>query len=217
MNTKTHTIPKMCWSASSTDTGVPRGFDFPTKKAVSNSKSKSLHLSKIGGSASFGLVWPTGRRTGVPEITIDDERPWYPTGKYFQLGIRALSLPLKLHITKLYFSYVKLFGVILPKHFSNIWSMNDRRVKVCVVTNFSWKVHCCFWLQNQSTAQEYSKLELLCNRIILNMICYFFLKSMSSSSVWLPVERRSCKVFLASVQALGPSPMKLFRVLYHTW
>jgi hypothetical protein len=100
MMCKTRTIPKMCWSASSNDTGLPRGFDFPTKKAVSNSKSRSLHLSKIGGSASFGLVCPMGRRTGVPETTIDDERPWYPTGKYFQLGMRALSLPLKLYIIK---------------------------------------------------------------------------------------------------------------------
>ena len=107
---------------------------------------KEAFKIKIGGSVSFGLVWPTGRRTGVPEITIDDERPWYPTGKYFQLGMRALSLPLKLHITiiyvsnlcclitKLYFSYVKLFGVIyLPKHFSNIWSMNDILAGRCIL------------------------------------------------------------------------------------
>ena len=198
----------MCWSASSTDTGVPRGFDFPTKKAVSNSKSKSLHLSKIGGSASFGLVWPTGRRTSVYDIQQANTSNW-PWEHYLY--------PLNYTLLSYLFSDVKPFGVILPKHFSNIWSMNDGRVKVCVVTNFSWKVHCCYCLQNQSTAQEYSKLELICNRKILNMICYFFLKSMSSSSVLLPVERRSCKVFLASVQALGPSPMKLFRVLCHTW
>jgi hypothetical protein len=63
-----------------------------------------------------------GRRTGVPETTIDDERPWYPTGKYFQLGMRALSLPLKLHIVIASYFCGRNFVVndCIPKHFSNI-------------------------------------------------------------------------------------------------
>ena len=140
-----HTIPKMCWSAWSTVTGSPSWLPLPTKKAVSNSKSKSLHLSNIGGSVSLGLVWPIGRRTGVPETTIDEDRPWYPTGKYFQLGISAFSLPLFYIISLLLTKKWKRKSEI-PKHLSNIGCMDNWWVKICVITNFGWQVHGCFRL-----------------------------------------------------------------------
>ena len=48
---------------------------------------------KTGGALSSGRVCPLGRTTGVPLTTTDDARPWYPTGRWSQLGMSALSGP----------------------------------------------------------------------------------------------------------------------------
>lgn len=52
----------------------------PTKKAISSSKSMSLHGPNTGGSASLGLVCPLGLLIGVPDTTTDDD---LPTNGYF--------------------------------------------------------------------------------------------------------------------------------------
>ena len=87
------TMPKMCSPAFWAVMESPRaGQEPPTKKAISSSKSMRRQGPNLGGSVSTGRVCPFGRRTGVPEITTEEARPWYPTGRYFQLGIRAFSL-----------------------------------------------------------------------------------------------------------------------------
>ncbi len=40
-----------------------------------------------GVSAPGGRRWPRGRRTGVPETRTVPERPWYPIGRWRQLGV----------------------------------------------------------------------------------------------------------------------------------
>lgn len=87
----------------------------PMKNAISNSKSNSLLSPNTGWSQSFGSVCPKGRVIGwpvnyidlrhsremlcilvvnlSPETITELARPWYPTGKCFQFGIKALSFP----------------------------------------------------------------------------------------------------------------------------
>ena len=80
------------WSANeSTPIGEPSGDPTPTTKPTSASKSSRWDGPNVGpnvGPASAGRC-PRGRVTGVPDSTTVPERPWYPTGRYFQLGIRA--------------------------------------------------------------------------------------------------------------------------------
>ena len=93
------TIPKMCLSASWAVMESPMGGQLPpTKKAISSSKSIRRHGPNLGGSVSTGLfhqhifyyrhtfmmsktnvrdlVCPFGLRTGVPETTTEEARPW---------------------------------------------------------------------------------------------------------------------------------------------
>ena len=69
---------------------------------ISSSMSSSLHGPNTGGfstnikinviaisfsskhcvSLSSGLCCPVGRWMGVPETTTEEERPWYPTGRW---------------------------------------------------------------------------------------------------------------------------------------
>jgi hypothetical protein len=74
------------WSANSpVFTGTPGGEPVPTTKPTSASKS-SRWLGPNTGPAS-PRRWPFGRVTGVPETTTVPERPWYPMGMCFQLGV----------------------------------------------------------------------------------------------------------------------------------
>lgn len=48
---------------------------------TSNSKSIFLDWEKYGSFVAGSNINPEGRLMGVPVITTDDARPWYPTGK----------------------------------------------------------------------------------------------------------------------------------------
>ena len=41
----------------------------------------------VGASSSGAFCWPHGRTTGVPLTTIVPARPWYPIGRWRQLGV----------------------------------------------------------------------------------------------------------------------------------
>lgn len=78
------TIPNICSCASFTGTGSPSFVGGPpTKNATSNSKSMRRQGPNTGAAPSTGQVWPLGRWIGVPDMTTEDARPWYPTGKCF--------------------------------------------------------------------------------------------------------------------------------------
>jgi len=78
------TIPNICSCASFTGTGSPSFVGGPpTKNATSNSKSMRRQGPNTGAAPSTGQVWPLGRRIRVPDMTTEDARPWYPTGRCF--------------------------------------------------------------------------------------------------------------------------------------
>ena len=78
------TIPNICSCASFTGTGSPSFVGGPpTKNATSNSKSMRRQGPNTGAAPSTGQVWPLGRRIGVPDMTTEDARPWYATGRCF--------------------------------------------------------------------------------------------------------------------------------------
>lgn len=60
-----------------------------------------------------GLIWPEGRRMGVPETTTDDARPWYPTGS-LNLQNRTASQHHSDHTAKQHFySFLSLLCFFL--------------------------------------------------------------------------------------------------------
>ena len=104
-------------------TAIPRPPLIPLKeclgmrpRTISSSMSMSLHGPNTGGLSGSGRVCPLGLRIGVPETTMEEARPWYPTGRwslgegggadtvtladgacsYYQFGIRAFSGPLNM-------------------------------------------------------------------------------------------------------------------------
>ena len=84
----TITQPKSRSSARSTGMRSPSALAAPPRKMpISSSWSSSFDGPKDGGPSSLATVCPCGRRTGVPSTTMVDDRPWYPTGRCFQLGI----------------------------------------------------------------------------------------------------------------------------------
>ena len=45
-------------------------------RTASSSKSSTREGDSPGVALLGAMTWPSGRRTGVPDTTIDDERPW---------------------------------------------------------------------------------------------------------------------------------------------
>ena len=74
------TSPNIASSASSIGIGSPILFALHTKAASSISKSSLLHGDWIGFLFSSNIC-PIGRLIGVPDTTIEDALPWYPTGR----------------------------------------------------------------------------------------------------------------------------------------
>jgi hypothetical protein len=68
--------PKACSSASSMENGSPSALPGPTNRPSSSSQSTRALALKTGTSASGGLTWPFGRRSGVPLTTMELLRPW---------------------------------------------------------------------------------------------------------------------------------------------
>ncbi len=69
------TKPKIIRSASATVIGRPISEGVPTTAPISSSMSSRRQGPEVGASASGALVWPSGRRTGVPEATTVEARP----------------------------------------------------------------------------------------------------------------------------------------------
>src|SRR6185437_3275426 len=83
------TMPNTCESAEPTGIGSPSALPTPTTNAISSSKSRRSDGPNDGCCASGRFVWPFGRRTGVPDTTIELARPLYAIGTYSQFGSSA--------------------------------------------------------------------------------------------------------------------------------
>ena len=68
-------MPKICCSASLQAIGSPSAIAAPTMKPISSSISSLRHALNTGRSSFGSLIWPFGRRTGVPLTITDDARP----------------------------------------------------------------------------------------------------------------------------------------------
>lgn len=55
-------------------------FHSAAASACENKEPGTLYFLKVRILLWSGLIWPEGRRMEVPETTMDDARPWYPTG-----------------------------------------------------------------------------------------------------------------------------------------
>jgi hypothetical protein len=96
------TNPKMFSIASPVPRLLPISLPFPpTIAAISNSMSNARVGPKLGAVLSdpgAGPRRPLGRVMGVPDTTIEEARPWYPTGRCVQAGgtggpLTAMSRP----------------------------------------------------------------------------------------------------------------------------
>ena len=83
------TMPKMCCSAPPTAIGSPSAVARADDEAGLQLDVQLADAPKLGLSAFGGLVWPFGRRTGVPLTTTELARPLYPIGKCSQFGSSA--------------------------------------------------------------------------------------------------------------------------------
>ena len=81
----TRNTPNTRSANSAVLTGVPGDEPAPNTKPASASKSSRTDGPNTGPSGP--PRWPLGRRTGVPDTTTVPERPWYPIGRCFQLGV----------------------------------------------------------------------------------------------------------------------------------
>ena len=113
--------------------------------------SISLHGPNTGGLLGSGRVCPLGRRIGVPETTMEEARPWYPTGRW-SLGGGACAYDQSSR-DKTGVLPVWHESILWPsEHSSHICSMFSRGVEVSVVTCVSVCACICMcerevWLQ----------------------------------------------------------------------
>lgn len=95
------TSPKIESLASSIRGRWPRGTGFPKMMPISSSKSSQVSGWNCG--AAFSPLAPTagntpsGRVTGVPEMTKLEVRPLYTDGIVNQLGLMGLGLKMAVH------------------------------------------------------------------------------------------------------------------------
>jgi hypothetical protein len=83
----TRNTPKTCSAKPDTRTGVPSWDPVPMTKPTSASKSIRRDGPNVGAVSDCALRCPLGQRTWVPDTTTVPDRPWYPIGMCFQLGV----------------------------------------------------------------------------------------------------------------------------------
>lgn len=96
-----------------------------------------------------------------------------------------------------------------PEHYANVSGVMDGRVKVGIISDFSWKVHFCFGLMYKS-----SKIWYLKNGFMVGHDFYLDLSSTSFCKVGFSMDNKLWRVFLASLHAFSSNFINSFKVCW---